>query len=250
MTVAIVTISVADLRREQNHRSERVSQLSYGHKVRILSQGAEFFQVSGEDEYTGWMHSAYLSDFTQTEAEAQIVSTPFAQVNLEKHKETLLLPYGAMVAFDHRTETHRDWKYGNKVTIRQGFLLPQKTLTVPEMISEAKQLCGIPYLWGGTSGFGFDCSGLVQTLFRRLGIQLPRDSKDQAAVGEAIELQASAAGDLIFFPGHVALHLGDLSILHASRRRGCIAIESLHKKSPVFREDLVNDITSVRKVPL
>jgi cell wall-associated NlpC family hydrolase len=249
MTVAIVTIPVADLRREPDHRSERMSQLSYGHKVRILDEQNGFLHVSGEDEYTGWMHSAYTADFTLTEAEAQVVSTPIALIHLEKSKESLLLPYGAMVAFDRRTEVCRDWKHSEKVAIRQGFLLPQKPLTVPELLAEARTLCGVPYLWGGTSGFGFDCSGFVQTLFRRLGIQLPRDSKDQEKVGVAVKSEASSGGDLFFFPGHVALHLGEMNIIHTSRLRGCVAIDSLNKKSSRYREDLANSITAIRKVP-
>ncbi len=250
MSVAIVTIPVADLRREPDHRSERVSQLSYGHKIRILDQSGDFLKVSGEDDYVGWMLAAYTGEFTLTEAEAQVVTTPFAQIRIEKQQESLLLPYGAMAAFDRRTEQYRDWKNSLKVNIRQGFLLPQTPLSVPDMITEAKSLCGVPYLWGGTSGFGFDCSGLVQTLVRRRGIQLPRDSKDQQEIGAPVELEASVAGDLIFFPGHVAIHLGEREIIHASRSRGCVAIESLNEKSPAYRADLAIAVTVIKKVAI
>lgn len=248
MTVAIVIVPVADLRREPDHRSERVSQLSYGHKVRIHAEENEFLRVSGEDEYAGWVHSAYVDDFLLTEAEAQVVSTPFLQLNLDKRKESILLPYGAMVAFDRRTEKHRDWKFREKASIRQGFLLPQKPLSVPELITETKALCGVPYLWGGTSGFGFDCSGFVQTVFRRRGIQLPRDSKEQEKVGSSIDLEASTAGDLVFFPGHVAIYLGEKQFIHASRLRGCVTIDSLDRKSERFRDDLAGNVSSIRKV--
>ncbi len=249
MTVAIVTVPVADLRREPNHRSERVSQLTYGHKFRIIEKDESgFIKVSGDDDYVGWIHSAYTNEFALTNAEAQTVTSPIAQLSFDKRSESLLLPYGAFVAFDRRTEHHRDWKHNQKVTIRQGFLLPQTPLDVPGLIHEARSLCGVPYLWGGTSGFGFDCSGFIQTLFRRRGIQLPRDSKDQEQVGEEVKLEASAAGDLIFFPGHVALHLGDKQIIHASRLRGCVAIDSLDEKADNFRGDLADGITSVRKI--
>ncbi|WP_110667102.1 C40 family peptidase [Salinicola halophilus] len=84
---------------------------------------------------------------------------------------------------------------------------------------------GLRYLWAGNSGFGFDCSGFVHSLFAAIGVTLPRDASDQVETGEAVDLSARRSGDLLYFEkpddsgqvrvDHVALYLGDDRILHA-----------------------------------
>lgn len=104
-----------------------------------------------------------------------------------------------------------------------------------------REVVGTPYLWGGRSTFGFDCSGLVQAAYEFLGIGLPRDSGDQALRGRRLKsLGRLRPLDLIFFGktdgiDHVAIHLGGLSILHSS---GHVRLQSLEPGAPDFRDDL------------
>ena len=83
----------------------------------------------------------------------------------------------------------------------------------------------MPYVWGARGGVGIDCSGLVQTAFARAGHALPRDSDQQEACGEAVD--AARRGDLVFFPGHVAIATGPDELVHASQDKGAVVIEPL-----------------------
>lgn len=103
-----------------------------------------------------------------------------------------------------------------------------------ELLATAALFDGLPYLWGGTSGLGLDCSGLVHLLFRRYGVRVPRDAHDQAAAGPVqIEPAQAAAGDLLFFarPGHeihhVGISAGDGRMLHAPETGRGVALEPL-----------------------
>ncbi|MDP9220652.1 MAG: C40 family peptidase, partial [Actinomycetota bacterium] len=103
-----------------------------------------------------------------------------------------------------------------------------------ELLATAALFDGLPYLWGGTSGLGLDCSGLVHLLFRRYGVTVPRDAHDQAAAGPGqIEPTRAAAGDLLFFarPGqeihHVGICAGQGRMLHAPETGRGVALEPL-----------------------
>ena len=96
------------------------------------------------------------------------------------------------------------------------------TPTGAGLVAEAKKFLGLPYLWAGTSGFGFDCSGLVHTVYRRMGIQIPRDADAQFAVGTKILLRSNLRpGDLVFFRNssgaihHVGMYIGDGRMIDA-----------------------------------
>jgi cell wall-associated NlpC family hydrolase len=90
-----------------------------------------------------------------------------------------------------------------------------------KVIATAKKYLGVPYVWGGTSSRGFDCSGLVQTVFAENGVALPRGSGDQYRQGRKVARKNLRTGDLVFFhtytsgPSHVGIYVGDGKFLHA-----------------------------------
>lgn len=108
-----------------------------------------------------------------------------------------------------------------------------------KLIDMAKQYLGDAYVWGGTTlGRGVDCSGYTQALYRKLGIYIPRTSREQARSGNTISASNLKPGDLVFYGSssyinHVAMYIGNGKIIHASNRRDGIKISNMYYRSPV-----------------
>ena len=104
--------------------------------------------------------------------------------------------------------------------------------TVSSIIADAKRFMGLAYLWGGTSAFGYDCSGITYSVFRTHGVLIPRDSFAQAVAGEAVSRSDLRPGDLVFFASHGAVHhvglyLGNNEMLEAAHTGTSVRITSL-----------------------
>jgi cell wall-associated NlpC family hydrolase len=158
----------------------------------------------------------------------------YIEPDITKHKPVLTVP------FETRLEVIADAKMKNGQPAPEGWLqvhLPDlrsvwiqtgdvvaapKHLSIPESIELAKRFLGIPYLWGGSSSFGFDCSGFTQMLVRARGMNMPRDADQQAAWdGVApVERRHLKAGDLLFFGSsakeitHTGMYIGDGQFIH------------------------------------
>ena len=112
------------------------------------------------------------------------------------------------------------------------------------LVATARTYLGVPYLWGGATAKGFDCSGLAMAVYRLNGLQLPRSSREQYEAGAPVSLEHLRPGDLLFFsPGgrgpisHVAIYAGDDTLIHASNRGRKIASDAL--SGAYFRESFI-----------
>lgn len=122
----------------------------------------------------------------------------------------------------------------------------------PDFVAVAEEFRGLPYIWGGNSGLGVDCSGLVQAALRRAGRSCPRDTDMQEGeLGRALETRDPGAfrrGDLVFFPGHVGIVTAPGRLLHASSRWMRVLDEALDSVLARLRQEHAEPITAVRRV--
>lgn len=123
----------------------------------------------------------------------------------------------------------------------------------PDFVAVAERLLGAPYLWGGKTSLGLDCSGLVQLALAQAGIAAPRDSDQQEhSLGDQISAQDLAGlrrGDLIFWRGHVGLMLDGTRLLHANGHHMAVAVETLSEAELRIRQNSYGPITTLRRLP-
>ena len=123
----------------------------------------------------------------------------------------------------------------------------------PDFVAVAERLLGTPYLWGGRTSLGLDCSGLVQTALAAAGIQAPRDSDMQEAqLGTAVEIKPDLSGlrrgDLVFWKGHVGIMLDPTRLLHATGHTMTVSIEPLAAAEERIRTRSYGPITSIKRL--
>jgi hypothetical protein len=224
-TNAICTLAMMPMRAEPGHRSEMVSQLLFGEVFSVLeSNDSHWHRICcRHDNYEGWIfsrHFQYVSnDFlTRYDNEKVMNHCEEAAVTAASDKETYLVPFGARLP-NYKEGTF----YLGDTTVRfSGMKMNTERGTVEEVMRTVRLYLNAPYLWGGRSLMGIDCSGFTQMVYKMNGYKLPRDAYQQAEVGKTIPtLNGAQAGDLAFFAEseritHVGILTGKGTIIHAS----------------------------------
>jgi len=237
-TTEVVVIPVANMFAKPSDQSAVVSQAIYGTNVKLLTAQGEWSRVETPDHYKGWISSHYLrliqsGDGYATTGKIVQVESLFAnlyrETDITLHKPVLTIPFETRLeVIAEGTGKDEGWmqlRLPDKRTawIQSSDVVPDpKPLTIPESIELAKRFLGFPYLWGGRSSFGFDCSGFTQMLVRARGINMPRDADQQAAwIGlVSIDRKDLAPGDLLFFGDspknitHTGMFIGDGQFIH------------------------------------
>jgi len=265
-TKAIVQTAIANLRSSPTPRAELSSQVLLGYEVKILREEGKWFKVETDDGEIGFIHKGSL---VPKEEASSFSSLPKVMVNElylslvdpERGHPILRLPMGSLLGLVEEEDDRIlvALPSGKKGEVPKGSTKkePLPPPSAPEeVISLAEKLLGIPYLWGGTSSFGFDCSGFIQFIFRLNGLLLPRNSKDQALFGREIEgdIASLLPADLLFFYegdykiGHVALSLGGGEIIHSALSRGGVVRETLIPGKSNFNEGLLHSFAWARRV--
>jgi gamma-D-glutamyl-L-lysine dipeptidyl-peptidase len=253
--IAVVSCPVASLRARPNPRSELVTQEVFGKSVLVAATRAGWALVEtagGGDSSRGWVGRRYLS-FPDAWHPRYLVIKRFATLRSGR-ESAFVLPMGSRLVPAGRAGSAMQVRLpgggeGQVAARDLGMIVARRPLAGLSAI--VRQVVGTPYLWGGTSTFGFDCSGLVQFVFALVGMHLPRNSYEQAKRGRRVgRLDDLRPLDLVFFAtrgavDHVAIHLGSKKILHAS---GCVRIESLDPASKLFRADLASRLELARRV--
>ena len=246
----VVIGAYAPMHAEPRVSSPQVSQALGGHTLSVVESTGEWHQLRGDDGYTGWIHAGFLAPVTAEPApNARLTSLGCIVRNIGERRR--VLPPGALLLPEDTLESGR------------ALALDELRREYPAEPAEAAGTAaaifeGTPYLWGGATPWGADCSGLVQTSFRLHGIILPRDAWQQALIGEdaGSDPLALLAGDLLFFSDredgrvtHVGIALGSRAMVHSALGRGGFAIERLDDTDDLYVEKLRSRFVSARRLP-
>ena len=242
MEYGIVNLNLIPVRKKNNAKSEMISQLFFGETIEVVSKKNNWcLVISNLDNYKGWVRDSHF---------LSIPKIDYIKINRKKKKfsstETLL--------------------YNNKskdYTVPAGSIISNCNYLSFDCVSNDKNFHSLeeialsflnsPYLWGGKTKFGTDCSGFVQSVFKIYGKILPRDSYQQALIGTEVNLENSKAGDLAFFGKkidaitHVGIVISNKRIIHSS---GKVRIDNIINEGilNVDSEEISHELQSVRRI--
>lgn len=235
---------VVPVYRHADSGSEQVTQLLMGDPVEVLEVRGSWARIVVPDQYRtargypGWVRADRLHKFTEA-GEPKIVTVAYPRVYLraepavdaeavsEAYLGTRLRPLessGQWLAVRLPDETRTLW-------VRSSQVVEETPLSADQgerLVEKASLFKGTPYLWGGMSMHGIDCSGLTYNVYRMHGYTIPRDADQQFLVGEPVTRTDLKAGDLVFFGSssnditHVGIYAGEGDFVHASSGRGVV----------------------------
>jgi len=213
------------VRGEPAEPSEMVTQLLFGEKGIILASQSNWCKIQCDiDQYEGWVDAKMILPIEETTFESLRCYRYVTQgaIMLSDHTE-MHLPLGARIPLlnDREIPLKIQVEDHSWHTLNSLYTLCQQDRN--QAIAISKYFLNTPYLWGGRGGFGVDCSGMVQTIYRMCGIYIPRDASQQARLGEEIPFGQHQPGDLAFFTrgnsdriSHVGMVVSSDTIIHAS----------------------------------
>jgi len=237
-------LSIMPVRAEASERSEMVNQLLFGELYHVIDEFDGWVVVrSSHDNYEGFIDRKQWLRISEKEykhlhaAKRVFPKELVAKVTETTYKNTFNILFGSSLpgyAEGAIRVGDREYQYDGEFTI------PDKNKNRTELVSTAKKYMGAPYLWGGRSPFGIDCSGFMQVVFNIHGISINRDASYQARQGRTLNLVSEAMpGDLAFFDNdegqitHVGMFIEDEKIIHAS---GHVRIDKIDHQG-IFNEE-------------
>jgi cell wall-associated NlpC family hydrolase len=261
-TIGIIDVSVANIRYAPSYEAEMATQAILGCPVKILEQKRGWYKVQTPEGYSGWTSSP-LTILNKTarndwETSPKIIYLPHFGFSYSKPDDTAQsvsdLVSGAILKLTGSAKSYYCVAYpdGRTAYIPQKNCMPlekwkqSRSLTGKNIVNTALTFMGIPYLWGGTSAKGMDCSGFTKTVYFLNGVILKRDASQQITAGAVVDtatgFEQVQPGDLLFFGRkatdsqpekiiHVAISLGGAEFIHAS---GSIRLNSLDPNSPIY----------------
>jgi hypothetical protein len=243
MILGICNLSIVPVRIEDSDKSEMINQLIYGDIIEILEEKEKWVKIKSVfDDYIGWID---IKQYFKIDDNIKLdLNNPIYSINLvefieNNNNELVTIPIGSDISnislmnhkFDGKTISGKN----NRNYI----------------VSTALSFLNSPYLWGGKTPFGIDCSGFTQMVYKINGYKLSRDAKDQANQGETLSfIEESEAGDLAFFNNdqgdiiHVGIILQNNHIIHAS---GKVRIDRIDH-SGIYNNDLNKHTHSLRYI--
>jgi hypothetical protein len=277
LTMGIVTVSVASIRGMPDHSAELVTQAILGTPVKILKKESEWYLVQTPDSYLGWITASGIIPCSENRISREIRSERIIFTELTgtcySQPDKQSLPVSDLVAGNILATTGSRNGF-TEVCLpdgRQGYVNKDQCIPLEEwkksfpplkesVVSTALKFTGLPYLWGGTSSKGVDCSGFTKTVYFMNGIILQRDASQQALYGELIDTHNNfdnlEPGDLLFFGthktdstkeriSHVGIYIGNKEVIHSS---GMVKINSLVPGKENYNSRLADSFILARRI--
>ena len=255
----IINRNVADIRENPEPRSTRINQLLLNMRCNIIEEKGDWLKVESPDKCEGWVRKYYFSQDEKEEELNMKVKKLVVPVYKAGNDKKL---FGKLF-FDTRIGGRKKGNFltfkwpGNreKVKVKIDYLEEiEEETELDDMIRISKYFMGSPYLWGGITPFGLDCSGFVQRLYHYIGLDLPRNSIQQRNYGTTLEinklqqdLDNLKQGDLINFDGHVGLSLGGSVMIHSCSRYNGVVITDLYSGDE-YSNHLLDEFISASRV--
>lgn len=237
--------SVVPVRAQASETSEMVSQLLFGELFTVIDSTKNWVHIQNTfDNYTGWIDKKLVTELSKETYELLItapsitLTKPF-NLLLTHNKSPLWVPAGSSVPIP---DAEGCFYFGNQAFyMKDDFYLNRSSEQKPETL--AKQFLNAPYLWGGKTIFGMDCSGFTQLVYKLINLALPRDASQQVMHGTTVDfLEVAQSGDLAFFDNaegtiiHVGILLNQHQIIHAS---GNVRIDTIDHQG-IFNSETQN----------
>jgi len=232
----VINAPVANMYSRASANAGVVSQAIYGANAGVVARRAGWLRIRTADRYSGWIVASQAlrhAPYAQTGRFVQIESlfaNLYREADITKHRPLLTLPYEARLEVLVDRPDDPRWLQvrlasGRKAWVQRGDVSSDlKPRSLAEVLQFGRRFLGLPYLWGGTSTYGYDCSGFTQMLLRRRGVVLPRDAGQQAEWPGAVAAPKDKLqpGDLLYFGdspdkiAHTGMYLGNGEFIDAT----------------------------------
>jgi hypothetical protein len=257
MKSGISCLSVIPMRSASNDRSELVNQLLFGDRFELLQTQGKWMKIrSIEDDYEGWIDRIMAGEIKSQavfDESARVITQPILCEIKDDKNHIMRIPGGSSIPKPDETGSFLigDKQFSFVHSDFADFFVPAANIT-----DSAMQYINSPYLWGGKTVLGMDCSGFTQILFCMHGLNIPRDASQQVELGETICFRHDAeAGDLAFFQNskgkiiHVGIIMDKEHIIHAS---GSVRIDKLDH-SGIYNADIkqyTHELSVIKRISL
>ncbi|HEX3016424.1 MAG TPA: NlpC/P60 family protein [Caproicibacter sp.] len=270
MSFALIRSMIAPMMQQASAEAENADESLCGNLVEVLEQSGEWYRIRTHYQYEGWVRE---KDLCLDENLVQLWNAAPKQVVLQAHADILTMPKvqgrfvaeltrGALVSPTGETENgwqkvrlcdgREGWTWGAFLgEYLVGWQKSDEEKLRSAIAETALSYLGTQYRWGGKSPLGIDCSGLCSMAYLLNGVIICRDAhiQDDFCMHK-IDFQSIKKGDLMFFPGHVAMYLGDSRYVHSTAGNNChgVVINSLDPAAEDYRADLPQKLLYVGSI--
>lgn len=247
-----ISANTLNVRKGASAETEKLDALSKGARVQFINSSGEWANIITDKNVEGYVLAEYLSDTAPPVY--KFISANMLNIRKEPSSETQKL---GEITYGNRVQVFEESKEWIRILTKDGiegyvlkeYVVDQKALPsrsssgqsynsdmASKVLEYAKQFAGVPYVYGGSTPNGFDCSGFTKYVFKKFNIYVPRSAKEYAGIGTKISRSNIKPGDILLFDrynnyqlGHVGIYLGNDKFIHASTSKGKVVIATLSR---------------------